>query len=78
MKKLVVILISGLIFSCTSVMPRANSGYVITKDNQKIEFKDVRLWDDKDSIFVAGHYIMKRDIKEIHLEFGEKDYIFNH
>ncbi len=79
MKKLFLSLIISLIFlSCASVMPLSNSGYIMTKDNQKIEFTNCRVWDDKDSIIISGRSYMKRDLKELHMIFNDKDYIFNH
>jgi hypothetical protein len=82
MKKLFLSLIISLIFlNCASLMPLANSGYIVTKDNQKIEFQNARLWDDGNLIIINSKYsihnFMKRDIKELHLNFNDKDYVFN-
>jgi len=84
MKKLFLGLIIGLsllVLNC-SMMPRMNSGYVITKDNQKIELGNSRLYDDDNCIYIyekySTHTFMKRDLKELYMNFNDKDYVFNH
>ncbi len=82
MKKLFLSLLIVPFIACASFMPKADTGYVITKDGQKIEFQNARMYDDQNSIFISDKYsthtIMKRDIKTLHFEFNDKDYIFNH
>jgi hypothetical protein len=82
MKNLLIVLffmVITLSLNC-AVLPKVNSGYLITKDLQKIEFKDSRIVDEDTSIHIfdqySTHTVMKRDLKEVHLIFDDKDYLF--
>jgi hypothetical protein len=84
MKKITLSLIFLSLFflNCRSLMPTADTGYVITKDKKVIEFQNARMYDDGNAIYIidkySTHTLMKRDIKEIHMIFNNKDYVFNH
>jgi hypothetical protein len=82
MKKLVLgltITLAVVSLNC-AIMPLVNSGYVVTRDDRKIEFRDSRFVDGEKTIYVfdkySTHTFMKRDLKEIHILFEDKDILF--